>query len=71
MGRRTRTTDARLRAALPPELYTVLQLRVVQGRTVDETAAALRITPQAVRLRQHHALERIRCGITRSGAEAG
>ncbi|CAM3178726.1 sigma factor-like helix-turn-helix DNA-binding protein [Tsukamurella hominis] len=71
MGRRTRTTDARLRAALPPELYRVLQLRVVQGRTVDETAALLRITPQAVQLRQHRALERIRCGLARSGAEAG
>ncbi|NMD55881.1 MULTISPECIES: sigma factor-like helix-turn-helix DNA-binding protein [Tsukamurella] len=71
MGRRTRTTDAWLRATLPPELYRVLQLRVTQGRTVDETAALLRTTPQAVRLQQHRALERIRCGLARSDAEAG
>lgn len=48
------------RAALPPELYRVLHLRVVQRRTVEETAALLRITPQAVRLRQHHAMRILR-----------
>ncbi|MCA0155502.1 hypothetical protein LB823_04755 [Tsukamurella sp. M9C] len=55
--------DARIRAELPPELYRVLHLRVVQCRTVDETAALLRIAPSTVRLRQHRALQRIRGGL--------
>ncbi|MBS4103867.1 sigma factor-like helix-turn-helix DNA-binding protein [Tsukamurella paurometabola] len=63
MGHGAHTKDARLRAALPPELYRVLHLRLVQRRTVEEAAALLRITPQAVRLRQHRALERIRAGL--------
>ncbi len=63
MRQRVRTTDERFRAALSPELYRVLQLRVVQRRTIEETAALLRITPDAVRLRQHRALERIRADL--------
>ncbi|GAA1097246.1 MULTISPECIES: RNA polymerase sigma factor [Tsukamurella] len=54
------SVDAQLRAELPAELYRVLQLRVVQGLSVDEVAAILRITPNAVRLRQHRALEGLR-----------
>ncbi|WP_158636083.1 sigma factor-like helix-turn-helix DNA-binding protein [Tsukamurella sputi] len=57
---RPRAADARLRAALPPELYRVLHLRVIERRTIEETAGLLRITPDAVRLRQHRAMERIR-----------
>lgn len=63
MRQRVQTTDERFRAALSPELYRVLQLRVIQRRTVEETAALLRITPDAVRLRQHRALERIRADL--------
>lgn len=63
MGHGTRTLDGRLRAALSPELYRVLHVRLVERRTVDEAAALLRITPQAVRIRQHRALERIRGGL--------
>lgn len=68
MGQRTHTADERLRAVLSPELYRVLQLRVVERRTVDETAALLRITADAVRLRQHRALERIRADLSVHGS---
>jgi DNA-directed RNA polymerase specialized sigma24 family protein len=52
--------DARLRAELPPELYWVLHLRVVQGYTVCEAARLLRVPPNTVRLRQHRALQALR-----------
>jgi len=60
MGHGTDAIDVQLRAALSPDLYRVLHIRLVERRTVDEAAALLRITPHAVRVRQHRALERIR-----------
>ncbi|WP_133298701.1 sigma factor-like helix-turn-helix DNA-binding protein [Tsukamurella pulmonis] len=60
MGHGMHAVDARMRAVLPPELYRVLRLRLIERRTVEDTARLLRITPQAVRVRQHRALERIR-----------
>ncbi len=47
-------------SALPAELYQVLYLRVVRRLTVHEAAHQLRITPNAVRVRQHRAMEALR-----------
>lgn len=52
--------DSRLRAAPTPELYRVLQLRVVQGYTVDEVSRLLRVSPNTVLLRQHRAVQALR-----------
>ncbi|WP_082789274.1 sigma factor-like helix-turn-helix DNA-binding protein [Tsukamurella pseudospumae] len=70
MGHESPCADARLRAALPPELYRVLHLRVVQRRTVEQTAAALRLSPHAVRVRQHRALEALRADLRSPGRSA-
>ncbi|MET9326230.1 sigma factor-like helix-turn-helix DNA-binding protein [Tsukamurella sp. NPDC003166] len=67
MGPESPCADARLRAALPPELYRVLRLRVVQRRTVEQTAAALRLSPHAVRIHQHRALETLRADLRSPG----
>jgi len=39
---------------------TVLELRLVGGLTVDEVATALNLSPEAVRVHQHHALNVLR-----------
>jgi RNA polymerase sigma-70 factor (ECF subfamily) len=47
----------------------ILTLRVAVGLTADETAAALDMTPGAVRVAQHRALNRLRSMVAE--AEAG
>lgn len=42
--------------ALPPRQREILHLRGLDDRSVEETAALLRITPTAVRVRHHRAL---------------
>lgn len=46
--------------SLPKRLRDLLVLRVVLGMSADETAAALQMTPGAVRVAQHRALSRLR-----------
>ncbi|WP_368664751.1 sigma factor-like helix-turn-helix DNA-binding protein [Zoogloea sp. LCSB751] len=48
----------------------MLHLRVVQRRTVEQTAAALRLSPHAVRVRQHRALEALRADLRSPGRSA-
>ncbi|WP_276613793.1 sigma factor-like helix-turn-helix DNA-binding protein [Rhodococcus sp. 14C212] len=41
----------------------ILRLRVVEGLSVEESAAVLRTTPGAVRVGQHRALSRLRAAL--------
>ncbi|MEV0288908.1 sigma-70 family RNA polymerase sigma factor [Kribbella sp. NPDC050820] len=45
---------------LPPKLREILRLRVVAGMSAEETARALGMTPGAVRVAQHRALNTLR-----------
>jgi hypothetical protein len=47
-------------SALSATQHEILRLRVVVGLSVEETAAMLGSTPDAVRLIQHHALDVLR-----------
>ncbi|MDX6285538.1 MAG: polymerase sigma-70 factor, subfamily [Frankiales bacterium] len=49
-----------LLAQLPEQQRELLTLRVAVGLSADETAAALGMTPGAVRVAQHRALQRLR-----------
>ncbi|ETT25870.1 RNA polymerase, sigma-24 subunit, ECF subfamily [Rhodococcus rhodochrous ATCC 21198] len=52
----------------------ILRLRVVEGLSVEESAAVLRTTPGAVRVGQHRALSRLRAALAdpaRMGAVTG
>jgi RNA polymerase sigma-70 factor (ECF subfamily) len=49
-----------LLAALTEEQRRILWLRVVNGLSAEETAQAVGSTPQAVRIVQHQALNRLR-----------
>ncbi|MBV9852137.1 MAG: sigma-70 family RNA polymerase sigma factor [Armatimonadetes bacterium] len=51
-------------AGLPPELQDVLYMRYVQGRTLEETAAALRVTVDRVKYCQSRAIQKIRDALT-------
>ncbi|WP_067719395.1 sigma factor-like helix-turn-helix DNA-binding protein [Nocardia yamanashiensis] len=49
-----------IREALSPVHHTVLYVRIGLGWTVERTADAMGIAPEAVRLMQHRALTRLR-----------
>jgi RNA polymerase sigma-70 factor (ECF subfamily) len=51
---------ARLLGSLSAQQRQVVQLRVVDGLTAEETADAVASTPGAVRVAQHRALQRLR-----------
>jgi RNA polymerase sigma-70 factor (ECF subfamily) len=59
----------RLMSQLSEQHREILTLRVAVGLTADETAAALDMTPGAVRVAQHRALNRLRSMVAE--AEAG
>jgi RNA polymerase sigma-70 factor, ECF subfamily len=50
---------------LPESFRTVLVLRLLEGMSVEETAEALRITPETVKTRLHRARDRLRQAIER------
>ena len=47
-------------AALPESQREILRLRLVEGLAADEVAERLSMTPSAVRVAQHRALEALR-----------
>ncbi|WP_245614084.1 sigma factor-like helix-turn-helix DNA-binding protein [Actinokineospora inagensis] len=47
-------------AVLTPLQLRILRLRVVDGKTAEEVAVKLDMSPTAVRITQHRALERLR-----------
>ncbi len=47
-------------AALTPLQLRVLRMRVVEGRTAEQVAVLLDMSPRAVRVTQHKALETLR-----------
>jgi RNA polymerase sigma-70 factor (ECF subfamily) len=49
-----------LLATLPPRHREILVLRLVVGLSAQETAIAVGLTPTAVRVTQHRALNRLR-----------
>jgi RNA polymerase sigma-70 factor (ECF subfamily) len=49
-----------LLSTLPDQQREILVLRVVVGLSVEETAEAVGSTPDAVRVAQHRALDRVR-----------
>jgi RNA polymerase sigma-70 factor, ECF subfamily len=55
---------------LPEKLREILRLRVVAGMTAEETGRALGMTPGAVRVAQHRALNTLR-GFVGNGAKVG
>jgi RNA polymerase sigma-70 factor (ECF subfamily) len=59
----------RLMSQLSEQHREILTLRVAVGLTADETAAALDLTPGAVRVAQHRSLNRLRSMVAE--AEAG
>ena len=54
----------RLLATLPPRQREILILRLVVGLSAQETAAAVGLTPTAVRVTQHRALAKLRNALT-------
>ena len=64
-GLRRRIDD--LLALLPPRHRDVVTLRVVLGLSAEETGRVLGMTPSAVRVAQHRALNRLRRHTGRSG----
>jgi RNA polymerase sigma-70 factor (ECF subfamily) len=59
-----------LLGTLPSRQREILVLRVVAGLSADETAAAVGLTPGAVRVAQHRALNRIRAMLARPAGAA-
>jgi RNA polymerase sigma factor (sigma-70 family) len=53
-------TLARIRQDIPDMTQRVLELRWIEGRDVSETAAALEITPEQVRVRQYRVKGRLK-----------
>jgi RNA polymerase sigma factor (sigma-70 family) len=49
-----------LRRRVSARSFRVVQLRWIEGRTVQEIAAALELTPQQVRFRHHRMLQKLR-----------
>jgi RNA polymerase sigma-70 factor (ECF subfamily) len=56
-----------LLSTLPDQQREILVLRVVMGLPVEETAEAVGSTPDAVRVAQHRALDRLRNALTSKG----
>ncbi|SER72898.1 Sigma-70, region 4 [Lentzea xinjiangensis] len=59
------TPGPRHLAVLTEEQRAVLELRVVRGLSAEQVAQALDLTPAAVRLVQHQALEALRAVLRR------
>ena len=57
---------ARLLRLLTPRQRKVLVLRIAVGLGAEETADKLRISPWAVRVTQHRALNRLRAAVSRT-----
>ncbi|PPK70900.1 sigma factor-like helix-turn-helix DNA-binding protein [Actinokineospora auranticolor] len=57
-------------STLSPLQRHVLRLRVVDGRTAEEVAVELSMSPQAVRVTQHRALEALRAHLKRRRRDA-
>jgi len=53
------TAMEELRSQIPEINYRVLEMRIVEGRTEAETAAALDLTPEQVRYRKHRTLRKL------------
>jgi RNA polymerase sigma-70 factor (ECF subfamily) len=62
---------ARLLESVSDRQRDILNLRVVVGLSVEETAEAVGSTPGAVRVAQHRALNRLRAVLTAKPATAG
>jgi RNA polymerase sigma-70 factor (ECF subfamily) len=57
---------------LPPRYQCVLRLRYLEGRSIDETASALKLTRAAAKTRQHRACKMLRTqldGATKASAQ--
>ena len=59
-----RTRLGALLATLPPRQREILVLRLIVGLSAAETAAAVGLTPTAVRVTQHRALAKLRGALT-------
>ena len=57
---RVREAVEALRGRATPVSHAVLQMRVLEGRGVDEVATALGLTPEQVWYRQHRLMGRLR-----------
>lgn len=55
---------AGLLATLPPRQREILVLRLIVGLSAQETAAAVGLTPTAVRVTQHRALAKLRAALS-------
>jgi len=60
---------ARMLAALPGAQGDIIRLRIAAGLSAEETAAALGLTPGAVRVAQHRALAKLRKMIQSDAAD--
>jgi DNA-directed RNA polymerase specialized sigma24 family protein len=54
------TAVEELRTLVSPVTYNALRLRLIEGRSEAETAAALNLTPEQVRYRKHRAQQKLR-----------
>ncbi|CDZ87064.1 sigma factor-like helix-turn-helix DNA-binding protein [Rhodococcus ruber] len=62
-GRSGGARAAALLSTLTRRQRDILRLRVIEGLSVEESAAVLRTTPGAVRVDQHRALSRLRAAL--------